>query len=209
MSFIEMEVDAEAGVDKSKAQAAKALVIARVAAAKAKALVASTKLAYNAQKRKTAAALSEYELALAADKRQSQNIYENGWNQFLSKIESDVGKLDRALFGKAKKHKKAKRKPKHKPAPLPIPTRTGRKKWPVVYEGVDNSLAAQQSRKNALKAVAEDIEDNAKFGSIAERHLREGHKQHKFVDATRENFWEHQDSLATVPLIRMKDRIDE
>jgi hypothetical protein len=79
-------------------------------------------------------------------------------------------------------------------------------KLQVVYEGVDNSIAAQQARGRAMKEVAEEIQDNAANGSIAERHIRGGWEAHTKVDKVRELFYEHQDALALKRLIEPKHR---
>ena len=99
--------------------------------------------------------------------------------------------------GKAPKVKS--RKPK---ARVNIP----KQKWKVVLEGVDDSLAQQQARAQALKAVEEDIEDLGPKGSISERHLKAGKQAHAVVDRVRENFYDHQEELEFKPLIREKHR---
>lgn len=110
-------------------------------------------------------------------------------NKLLHKINHDVDKLDAALFRK-RKSAGGKYKVRHQ----------------VVYEGQDHSVAGQKARERQIKAVAEDIEDNAKFGSISERHLIAARDAHELADRTREVFHEHQEELQTKQLIRPEHR---
>jgi hypothetical protein len=86
------------------------------------------------------------------------------------------------------------------------PKPTPKLKNKIVYEGVDNSIAAQNARKKALEDVQEDIQDNAINGSISERHLIAGHKAHAEVDRVRENFYNHQEQLVHKRLIKKEHR---
>jgi len=95
-------------------------------------------------------------------------------------------------------------KPPAAPAPPAAPTPKNR--LPIVYEGVDNSIAAQQARKRAMKNVEEDIFDYAINGSISERHLKAGWKAHAKTDKVREAFYDHQEELYHKKLIEPKHR---
>jgi len=202
-----------AEASRSRASLQLALSTAQQKLHKAEAALVDARAAYKAQERKVNEARLAFKAAEAADSAAAMHIWENGLDDLLlNKVESDVAKLDRALF-KKRLAKSAKPKPKRKPrrvakkAPKYVKPRAHPKtKLKVVYEGVDNSIAAQQARKKALKAVQEDIEDFAINGSIAERHLREGHRVHAVVDKVREAFSDHQEELYHKRLIIMRDR---
>jgi len=88
------------------------------------------------------------------------------------------------------------------PAAKPAP----KTKNSIVYEGVDNSIAQQNARRAALKAVQEDIDDYAINGSISERHLKAGHSAVDVAKKVREAFYDHQEELVHKKLIRPKHR---
>lgn len=152
------------------------------------------------EKNRVKIAKANYLKAKALSDSEAKDFFRNGYDELLAKIDADIEKLDKSLFGK--KAKKA-RKNSHKSL--------GKRKWQVVIErsSVDNSEAQKQARKQALKEVEETVQDNAAFGSISERHLKQGEAAHDEVDRVRENFFDMQGELIHKHLIRPEHRFVE
>jgi len=159
--------------------------------------------------RESIAAIRDYKEAMRVLKREKRILRQTGGADVLKYLEKEARRKKKHDAALAAKHKKAKRrskkrgKKKKKAKKLkPVP----RFKLKVVYQGVDNSIAAQQARKQALEAVEETIQDNAANGSIKEKHIRDGWKAHAKVDQVREDFYKHQEKLSYKRLIEPKHR---